>query len=394
MNSDRELGMDRPITRRDFLDGVAVAVGGASLLAQNAGAAAAFPQDRPGYDPPTLTGMRGSHDGSYSYAHALRDGKPVGTAVDTGETYDLVIVGGGISGLAAAYFYRARTNSSAKILIIDNHDDFGGHAKRNEFRPGGRLFITNGGTLGIESPFDYSNEARGLLSELGIDPVTLEEKSQKITDRTALGGLKNGFFFDKETFGADRLVVGLPGRRGAASASAASPTWKEFLAKTPLSEQAQADIERLQEAHIDYMPGLSDDEKKDRLSRMSYKDFLLNVVKVHPDVIPFYQTRTHGLYGVGIDAVGALELWPNSPGFQGLNLKPGPYHRLSFTAMGEHIPKKPYEYHFPDGNATIARLLVRALIPGTMPGRTAEDSVVANVDYSRWTRAIHRFASG
>jgi spermidine dehydrogenase len=381
MNSDRELGMDLPITRRDFLDGVAVAVGGASLLAQNAGAATAFPQDRPRYDPPTLTGMRGSHDGSYSYAHALRDGKAVGTAVDTGETYDLVIVGGGISGLAAAYFYRARTNPSAKILIIDNHDDFGGHAKRNEFRPGGRLFITNGGTLGIESPFDYSNEARGLLSELGIDPVTLEEKSEKITDRSALGGLQNAFFFDKETFGADRLVVGLPGRRGAASAPAASPTWKEFLAKTPLSEQARADIDRLQEAHIDYMPGLSDDEKKDRLSRMSYKAFLLDVVKVHPDVIPFYQTRTHGLYGVGIDAVGALELWPNSPGFQGLNLKPGPFHRLSFTAMGEHIPKKPYEYHFPDGNATIARLLVRALIPGAMPGHTAEDSVLANVDY-------------
>ena len=104
-------------------------------------------------------------------------------------------------------------------------------------------------------------------------------------------------------------------------------------------------------------------------------------------MIPFYQTRTHGLYGVGIDAVGALELWPNSPGFQGMNLKPGPYRRLSFTALGEHIPKQPYEYHFPDGNATIARLLVRALIPAAMPGRTAEDSVLANVDYSRLDRS-------
>ena len=74
MNRDRELGMDRPINRRDFLDGVAVAVGSASLLASRAGAATTFPQDRPGYDPPTLTGMRGSHDGSYDYAHVLRDG--------------------------------------------------------------------------------------------------------------------------------------------------------------------------------------------------------------------------------------------------------------------------------------------------------------------------------
>jgi spermidine dehydrogenase len=380
--------MNRPITRRDFLDGVAVAVGGAGLQAGNAAAATTFAQDRPGYDPPTLTGMRGSHDGSYSYAHALRDGnfwKTAGPPIDTRESYDLVVVGGGISGLAAAYFYRAKNNPAARILIIDNHDDFGGHAKRNEFRPGGRLLITNGGTLSIESPFDYSPEARGLLSELGIDPVALEEKSEKITDRSALQGLQNGFFFDRETFGTDRLVVGMPGgRRGGASTGA---TWKEFLAKTPLSEQAQADIVRLQDEHVDYMPGLSDDQKKDRLSRISYKDFLLNVVKVHPDVIPFYQTRTHGLYGVGIDAVGALELWPYSPGFQGLNLKPGPYRRLSFTALGEHIPKKPYEYHFPDGNATIARLLVRSLIPASMPGRTAEDSVLANVDYSQLDRS-------
>jgi spermidine dehydrogenase len=383
---DRELGMDRAITRRDFIDGVAVAIG-ASVLAENAAGASSFPQDRPGYDPPALTGMRGSHEGSYAYAHALRDGnvfKNGAAPTDTRETYDLVVVGGGISGLAAAYFYRARTNPAAKILILDNHDDFGGHAKRNEFRPNGRLFISNGGTLSIESPFDYSREARGLMTELGIDPVTLEANSEKITDRSALAGLRNAFFFDKETFGTDRLVVGLPGgRRGAAAAGA---SWKEFLAKTPLSEQAQADIVRLQEDHVDYMPGLSDEEKKDRLSRMSYKDFLLNVVKVHPDVIPFYQTRTHGLYGVGIDAVGALELWPNSPGFQGLNLKPGPHRRLSFTALGEHIPKHPYEYHFPDGNATIARLLLRSLIRGAMPGHTAEDSVPAKVDYSRLDR--------
>ncbi|MGP0070489.1 MAG: NAD(P)-binding protein [Bryobacteraceae bacterium] len=379
---DRELGMDRPITRRDFIDGVAVAIGSASLLSQSADAATVFPQDRPGYDPTTLTGMRGSHDGSYDYAHALRDGRVFKNAAPpahTGETYDLVVVGGGISGLAAAYFYRA-TNPAAKILILDNHDDFGGHAKRNEFRPNGRLFISNGGTLSIESPFDYSREARGLLTELGIDPVALVAKSEKITDRSALAGLQNGVFFDKETFGTDRLVVGLPGgRRGGAGGG----SLKEFLAKTPLSEQARADIVRLQEDKVDYMAGLSDEEKKDRLSRMSYKDFLLNVVKVHPDVIPFYQTRTHGLYGVGIDAVGALELWPNSPGFQGMNLKPGPYRRLSFTALGEHIPKKPYEYHFPDGNATIARMLVRALIPAAMPGHTAEDSILANVDYSQ-----------
>jgi len=146
--TDRDLGMNRAITRRDFLNGVAIGVGGAmganllhvpgiNALLQ----AAAFAQDTPGYYPPALAGMRGSHDGSYDVSHALRDGRFWQSAVqpiDTSETYDLIVVGGGISGLAAAYFYRARAGVSARILILDNHDDFGGHAKRNEFRPGGK----------------------------------------------------------------------------------------------------------------------------------------------------------------------------------------------------------------------------------------------------------------
>src|SRR5207248_7955830 len=136
MTSDKDLGMHRAITRRDFLNGVAIGVGGAiagrALPEISWLAATGITQDAPGYYPPALTGMRGSHDGSFEAAHALRDPnfwKKAGRPVDTLETYDLVIVGGGISGLAAAYFYRARTSKSARMLILDNHDDFGGHAK-------------------------------------------------------------------------------------------------------------------------------------------------------------------------------------------------------------------------------------------------------------------------
>src|SRR5262245_40190473 len=132
--------------------------------------AALFAQDPSSYYPPALTGLRGSHDGSWELAHALRDGtlwQQAGVVTDTRETYDLIVVGGGISGLAAAYFFRQRAGSAAKILILDNHDDFGGHAKRNEFRPGGRLLIANGGTAGISSPFPYSAEALGLMQAIG-----------------------------------------------------------------------------------------------------------------------------------------------------------------------------------------------------------------------------------
>ena len=161
MATDRELGMHSPITRRDFLNGCAIGLssGGLSAIGGAGAETAPFPQDRFGYYPPALQGMRGSYPGAFEAAHQLRDGASpaaAGTPIETREHYDLVIAGAGISGLAAAYFYRSRAHASARILIIDNHDDFGGHAKRNEFQVDGRRFITYGGTLSIESPFPYS----------------------------------------------------------------------------------------------------------------------------------------------------------------------------------------------------------------------------------------------
>jgi len=387
---DRDLGMDRAITRRDFLNGVAVGVGGAMASSWIGGvdwlsSAQAMGQDSPGYYPPALTGLRGSHDGSFEAAHALRDGKffkTAGKPVMTGETYDLVVVGGGISGLSAAHFYRARAGRNARILILDNHDDFGGHAKRNEFRPNGELWIANGGTAGIESPFPYSREALALMTELGIDPVALSEKADKAADGSAFAGLQSAVFFDRQTFGDDRLVAGLPG------SSDAAERWSAFAEKTPLPPEARRDLVRLQTAKVDYMPGLTSDEKKSKLAAMSYADFLLNVVKVHRDVVAMQQARTHGLYGIGIDAVGALECWAyHYPGFAGMNLDAAATGRMSFTARGDATPKPDYNFHHPDGGASVARHLVRSLIPDAMPGTTAEDIVTAKADYGRLDRS-------
>ena len=373
--------MSCPITRRDFLNGVAIGTG--AILTSGwmpellRAAETELPaQDRPGYYPPALTGMRGSHPGSFETAHAVRDhAYSITNPVDTGEKYDLVVVGGGISGLAAAYFHRKHSGTKSRILILDNHDDFGGHAKRNEFRPGGRLLLANGGTVAIESPFAYSPEAHGLLTELGIDPPALEAKC---TDRSVYKGLRSAYFFDKETFGTERLAAGIPGPTSEAK------DWADFLAKTPLSAAAQRDIVRIQTEKADYMSGLTPSDKKEKLSRMSYRDFLLNVVKVTPDAAAIYQTRTHGLYGIGIDAVPALDCWAiRFPGFEGLGLDRVPGGRLSFTALGEVTPSQPYHFHFPDGNASIARMLVRSLIPASAPGHTPEDIVTTKIDYSQ-----------
>lgn len=388
---DHDLGMDRKISRRDFLNGSAVAIGAtllpfASVLGNAAGPE---PQDQPGYNPPVTTGLRGSHPGSFEVAHSLRDGsfwQNAGTPIDTGENYDLLVVGGGISGLAAAYFFREKAGTSARILILENHDDFGGHAKRNEFHLGGKLQLLNGGTLLIDSPRPYSQVADGLLKKLGIDPPQFDAK---FTDHKLYRslGLQSAVFFDKETFGQDRLVVGSPGRNwedaSTQHSAAKSIGWAEFLAMTPLSAEVQRDIVRVQEDKVDYMPGLSSAEKKARLSKISYRDFLLNVVKVDQRVIPFYQRRTEGEWGVGIDAEPALDCWAlGFPGFQGMGLEPGSAPHMSFSAAG-YADGGSYRFHFPDGNASIARLLVRALVPDAVPGQTAEDIVTAQVDYAR-----------
>jgi spermidine dehydrogenase len=386
--NDRKLGMDRSITRRDFLNGARIAIGGAIAGCAfpsfdfAAGLPSRFSQDQPGYYPPALTGMRGSTDGSFEVAHSLRDAnfwKKAGQPVAENIVYDLIVIGGGISGLAAAYFYR-KQNPAARILILDNHDDFGGHAKRNEFRPGGRLLLANGGTWAIESPFPYSKEAAALMSELGIDPAALAEKCNV---KDVYKNLGPAYFFDKETFGEDKFVPGGPARR----ALDTSTNLTGFIDKTPLSANARRDLKRLNETTVDFMPGLSSDQKKDRLSRISYKDFLLKTVKVDPTVVPFYQVATQGLYGVGVDAVSALDCWVlHFPGFAGLHLAPGPHPRMGFTARGYATPKPDYEFHYPDGSASIARLLVRALIPGSLDGQSAEDIVMAKCDYSRLDR--------
>jgi spermidine dehydrogenase len=341
---DRDLGMHRPITRRDFVNGVAVSIGGAFVPT---GALDALLQEAD-YYPPALMGMRGSHPGSFEVAHALRDhtlGAVIDSATPTNEHYDVVIVGGGISGLAAAHFCGA----ARRILVLDNHDDFGGHAKRNEFQASGRQLIMYGGAQSIDGPDHYSRTALGLLHDLGVDL----DQFYRAYDRRfyAERGLSQGIFFDKETFGADHLAVG-----------AGVKPWHEVLAGAPLSAKALSDIARV------YTGSRESTLPHDRLARMSYRDYLLDILRVDPSAIPYFQTLTHDLYGVGIDAVPAADVF--EIGFPG---------KIATPPEGE----APYIFHFPDGNATIARLLVRRLVPAAVPGSTMDDIVTARVNYAK-----------
>ncbi|MCB2090952.1 MAG: NAD(P)-binding protein [Alphaproteobacteria bacterium] len=383
--SDNALGMDRLIDRRDFLNGVSIgltaAVAGPAMIAAAEGATSPR-QDEEGYYPPALTGLRGSHTGSFETSHTIRDGRLI-EGRQTGEEYDLVVVGGGISGLAAAWFFRQSAGPDAKILILDNHDDFGGHAKRNEFDLDGRTIIVNGGTLNLEQPTNYSTVARSLINELGIDLKAYHAKTDPMVRHFQHNGYEPSTFFDQKTFG----VEGLYNKPDDVS-------WGEYIEKIPLGEQAKIDLIRLynEDVRAEALENLSDSEKKKKLALISYNDYLTEFLGLNPDVLPFFQAKTHFRFYMGPEQVPALYLWQQGgyPGFDHLALRPtamiSPLHHIGGPHHGREDEHKERSIYFPDGNATITRSIVRQLIPGTIPGQTLDDLFTAPTNYAQLDR--------
>jgi spermidine dehydrogenase len=366
--SDRDLGMVRKITRRDFLDGALLTAGGLSAAALGARA-----QAEAAYYPPALTGLRGQTDQSFAVMHALRDGilwDRAGAPQTTGETYDLVVVGGGISGLAAAFLYRQRSGGKARVLILENGDDFGGHARRNEFTArNGRKIIGYGGSQSLQTPSYFSPAVKQLLRDIAIDT----DKFNSYYDQgwAEKNGLGAGVFFAKELFGADRLVR----QREIAS---------EWVPKTPLNDKARRDLIELMDTPRDYLPGKSRAEKFDILSRTTYAKFLTDICFHDPQLVVYFQNSTEGYFGIGIDGISALDAWGDwEPGFDGMDLGEIPYRTMSASARRSLTDSDPYIFHFPDGNAGIARALVRAMIPAALPGRGMASLVMTPVDYGR-----------
>jgi spermidine dehydrogenase len=352
------------LNRRDFIGGLMTAAALPAAGAQagpaqtaapqtgNAPVAPIAPPDAAAY-PPLRSGLRGQYPGSFEAAHRLRDGAYQGSmqADETGEHYDLVVVGAGISGLSAAYLYRKALGRDCRILVLDNHDDFGGHAKRNEFRHQGRTYLSFGGSMSIETPFPYSHTAKSLLADLGVQPTSYPRylRSKRVQ------GLSTGVFFDREHFQGDRVVAGWGSR-----------PWGDFFADAPLSAAVRADLIRLHESSMDFLPGLNSEQKAQALKKMSYERYLIDKANVLPESLPFFRGAGWNFRNnMQLDTCPAYIAWRGgAPGFGGMSILREP----KFAAD---------EFHFPDGNASLARLLVSRLVPAAIPGNPDQDSIVA-----------------
>ncbi|NUR83572.1 MAG: NAD(P)-binding protein, partial [Nonomuraea sp.] len=243
--------MDVPISRRDLFDGITVGALG--------GVAAKAPVN------PPERGLRGDTPEALSVPHALRDGRfwrYAGPPEPTGETYDLVVVGGGRSGLTAAEEW-LRVAPRARVLVLDNRDESGGPAAYDG-RPAGSVMC------------------------------------------------------DKETFGADVPVV----------ADRPGP---------PLAKKAVEDLRRLREDPPDWFPGLSQEDKHERLAGLTYSAFLLEVCGAHPDVERFCRTLPCAERAYDSRALGAVDAWAAGyPGFGGLGLdKPSRFVSAAGGGGGE-----------------------------------------------------------
>ena len=367
---DRNLGMDRTICRRDLLHGMgALAVG--ALCAQHNPLFALEHTGAAGY-PPALTGFRGSHVGSFEVAHQLTNTgrRDWGTIQrPDSETYDLVVVGCGFSGLAAAHFF-LKEKPKARILIVDNNDDFGGHARRNEFQVDGRTLIGYGGNQTLEAPSGYPDVVKGLLRDLGVDIKRFDTAyDQGFFKRN---GLRPGIHFNSENWGVDRVVPFDLGPLSYLSLAPSALSPGEAVELMPISQSARHEFIRLLSTRQDQIPEIPTYAKEEYLYTLSYRDFLgkhLNISE--PEVFAVLQDLTSDS-GVGIEATPAFDAidYSGLPGWEAAGLP-------------DSEESEPYIHHFPDGNASIARLMVRQMIPAVAPGTTMEDVVTARFDYSK-----------
>ena len=376
------------ITRRDFINGTLM-VAGTAMLGFGATSQAVLDTLDPLYYPPSLTGLRGDHVGSYTNAHsrALAKKSYWGPTTELKEEYDLIVVGGGISGLSAAFFYQQEHGKDKKVLILDNHGDFGGQCARNEHTVGDNTRLIFGGSQTIVSPHARSKTTLKLLKDLGIDLDRLKKAFD--VDFYKRHNLRAVTYFNKRKFGEDKVVKHPFCYYPSFVEGLLRPklSYEEAVKQTPLSEKGKEQLLRVLKGGVHVLK-VPKEKLEEYISTHSYFDYLKNTLGVDdPLVLEMARNSCIDNLGEGADVTTIGDaLTTGGLGFDPASLKDVMGKKKYEKYIKEHgyimVDEDPYVHHFPDGNASLARLLVRKMIPNVGPGDSYEDIVLSKFNYS------------
>ncbi len=323
----------------------------------------------PSYYPPARTGLRGSHPGSNDHAHsrAWTQRSEWGPTTDLKEEYDLVVVGGGLSGLAVAYFYQQKHGKDKKVLILDNHDDFGGHAQRNEHTINGNTRITYGGSQTLVDPSDGSAVVLDLFRDIGVDLERFKAAYDfDFYRRNKLGAVT---YFNKEIFGEDKVVKHpycnypnyVEGLQGTKLSN------EEAARQAPLSASGKEQLLRVLNGGLHAIK-VPKEELDDYINSHSYFDYLKGTLGVDdPGVLRMarHSALDWGSTGTDLMTIGTAKACG----------------AMGFAHVAVFDEDNPYIHHFPDGNAGVARALVKKMIPDVGKGNNAEALVLSRFNY-------------
>ena len=341
------------VTRRDFLNGILFGTG--ALLLELPAPLRLFAQSQPGYGFGGIGDYASSNGNTPAVISAFRaiqngDYKSISREIiDTSESYDLVIVGGGLSGLGTAYEFNKSSLQQAKCLIIENHPIFGGAAKRNEFMVQGERLIG-----------PQASNSFGVIDRPGIPGYDIYSEL-RIPTEFEYGALAPGLEpldFDSTNFGYrlwfDSKSIGhyFAGQGQDTPGKWVAGLWENKLAGTPYPEKVRKDFLRWRNKTDRQYDG---EDYGLWLDSMTYKDYLEKLPKLDPEITRYANPVLASVVGLGCDVISAYTAsevsMPGFPEFQG--------HR---SLRNSHW------HSFPGGNDGFSRYFIKALIPDAIEG--------------------------
>ena len=354
------------ITRRDFLGSTLLASGAVLLNGMTPRDLLAQADDFTGYG--GVGEYKNSNGNTWPVleaGHTIRDGTydPLPKdIIDTGETYDCVIIGGGISGLAAALFFQRQAGSKVKSLILENHPIFGGEAKQNEFLVDGRRLIAHQGSAIYQIQYPHSFLA-GFYDSIGL-------KTPRLTYQK-WSGHDPEFQLSKTPYEATGLPRGQYGFWFGTKFGQKSGMWLidplgKKLEGAPVSKETRAEWlrwlngETAEKTKFEH-PKVDGDEISRYLDSITLEQHYMDRFGLSRETIrTFLSPVEGGGSGLGPDALSAYSDYA----FEML-------HPLPEENGGS-------DQMFPGGNSTIARLMLKTLNPTAIDGPHSVEGVCRN----------------